>query len=63
MAKKVWWVQLTTKVKWLCRYLQKHKNDLPVELRIDAQVFLNALVSFCDVLILYDKNNARGKGE
>ena len=62
MPVRVWWVQLLTKVKFLCRYLLAHKEDLPSTLVGPANTFYSALTTFCDVLIAYDNSNPRGKG-
>lgn len=60
--KKVYWVQAMLLTVRLCHYLQKHKLQLPTDLRAPAQTALDAVTVFCDLLVAYDEANARGKG-
>lgn len=62
MPVRVWWVQLLSTVKYLCRYLLSHKAQLPSELIGPANTFYAALTVFCDILIAYDNAHSRGKG-
>lgn len=60
--KKVYWPGLLRVAKLACKYWKKWRPYLPNDLPPEVKVAFDAMQVACDLLILYDRNNPRGKG-